>query len=684
MSSLRIPSAARRSATANFELFVAAMRAEIPFGKVDWSDICWELGQRKRTSSGRSDRIWFNKNFVKKVTMRTAEPFPEAFSALLRSIVCSRELGRATSLDSNDHMVMVRAFRYLYDSAKNRCDHPTALKRIDFDEAASACRAEAASSAYRIGCKLQEVAQILDREYLTAVRLNWVNPIPRDSQAGGALQNRTSRDFFERRESKLPSDELLNALADIANRDDLSSPDLLRQRAVELLVCGGFRCNELLMLPRDLWVEEPQMDSAGRQVLDRQGLPVSRFGLRYFPEKHGYREVQIKWIPTPLVEIARRAIRDVVAITEPFAEIARYMHKNPGRTLLDKPWHSLRGDAQLSMSDVVSIVGLKGKPRPNIAGRNFVKNSGIAMAGSQSPAGVAFTTIAKADLEAELVRRSAPSIVFPRRQSSQLLHECLFLTGVNFIGSWRSLLRGTVTLLTQGQLDDYLTDRTGGERSVRGTRSIFFRLGYVDADGVPLRATTHQFRHWLNTLAQEGGLSQVEISRWMGRRTIDDNAAYDHQTGFQLAKRVRERITSGAALGSSATALRRIKDPVRRAEFGQSLVASAHVTDIGICVQDLSALPCERHRECVTCNDHFIQKGDAQQRHNAQVMVDAAQLMLRLAQAEQGAGSYGADNWLAYQQLVLRRASDVLRIHADTSIADGTLVQVPNYVEPTE
>ena len=58
-------------------------------------------------------------------------------------------------------------------------------------------------------------------------------------------------------------------------------------------------------------------------------------------------------------------------------------------------------------------------------------------------------------------------------------------------------------------------------------------------------------------------------------------------------------------------------------------------------------------------------------------------MTLRLAKAEQDDGSYGADNWLAYQELVSLRASHILKIHDDDSIADGTLVQVPGYTEPT-
>jgi hypothetical protein len=325
----KIRKAAERTALENFTQFVDSMRKQNPLGVPEWDAMCWEFGIRKRLSAGREDRIWFNKNFVKKVTLKDAEAFPPSFGDFLRSIVCSREVGRARPLDSNDHMVLVRAFRYLFSVAKSRAADPTDLRRLDFDNAASACRVEADSSAYRIGCKLQEIALLMDREYLTPVRLNWTNPIPRDSQAGGALQNRTSREFFARRESKLPTNDILDALADISNRSDLTSADLLRQRALELFLCGGFRCNELLTLPRDTWVEETQLDLYGEPVLDRFGQPVVRCGLRHIPEKKRLEALDVKWLPTAMVDVARRAVKDILAITLPFVKIAEYIQIPP-------------------------------------------------------------------------------------------------------------------------------------------------------------------------------------------------------------------------------------------------------------------------------------------------------------------------------------------------------------------
>jgi hypothetical protein len=681
----KIRKAAERTALENFTQFVDSMRKQNPLGVPEWDAMCWEFGIRKRLSAGREDRIWFNKNFVKKVTLKDAEAFPPSFGDFLRSIVCSREVGRARPLDSNDHMVLVRAFRYLFSVAKSRAADPTDLRRLDFDNAASACRVEADSSAYRIGCKLQEIALLMDREYLTPVRLNWTNPITRDSQAGGALQNRTSREFFARRESKLPTNDILDALADISNRSDLTSADLLRQRALELFLCGGFRCNELLTLPRDTWVEETQLDLYGEPVLDRFGQPVVRCGLRHIPEKKRLEALDVKWLPTAMVDVARRAVKDILAITLPFVKIAEYIHSHPNSTLLPEPWHSLPDDTPFSMEEVASVVGLSvGQQNLGKSGRQFVKDAGLPLTTKKGQKR-SIDAVTKRDLVMELRRRSASSTVFPDGQAHYQLHECLFVVAVNFIGSQRSTLHGTAMLLTQGQIDDYLGDRAGGNRSVEGTRSIFNRLGYVRSDGSKITGTTHQFRHWLNTFAQEGGMSQVEISRWMGRKSIQDNSAYNHQTGFELAKRVRSRLEANEVMGSIGTTLHRIKDPVRRSEFAKSAVASAHVTDLGMCIQDLSAIPCPVHRDCVTCNEHLVEKGNKEQKRNAEDARSEAALLVELAEVEILDESFGANNWLRHQKLTLKRADTILSIHNDESIPDGTLVQIPaEFVESPE
>lgn len=43
--------------------------------------------------------------------------------------------------------------------------------------------------------------------------------------------------------------------------------------------------------------------------------------------------------------------------------------------------------------------------------------------------------------------------------------------------------------------------------------SIFDRRDFNELSDQKLKANSHQFRHLLNTMAQRGGLSQIEIAR---------------------------------------------------------------------------------------------------------------------------------------------------------------------------
>ena len=95
----KIRKAAERTALENLEQFVDSMRKQNPLGVPEWNAMRWEFGIRKRASAGREDRIWFNQNFVKKVTKKNAEAFPASFGDFLRSIVCSREIGRTRPLE---------------------------------------------------------------------------------------------------------------------------------------------------------------------------------------------------------------------------------------------------------------------------------------------------------------------------------------------------------------------------------------------------------------------------------------------------------------------------------------------------------------------------------------------------------------------------------------------------------
>lgn len=91
----------------------------------------------------------------------------------------------------------------------------------------------------------------------------------------------------------------------------------------------------------------------------------------------------------------------------------------------------------------------------------------------------------------------------------------LCVTQHNQLHETRGTYRGVIELMIHGQIRDGL-----GGRSGHGTRSMFDRLVFTEDDGSALRVTTHQFRHYLSTVAQAGGLSQLDIAKWSGRKDV--------------------------------------------------------------------------------------------------------------------------------------------------------------------
>ncbi|MEC5216165.1 hypothetical protein RCH09_001102 [Actimicrobium sp. GrIS 1.19] len=662
-------STVHHSVQKSLEEFINESRSANPFGEVPWTSVMWPVQKKGRASDGRhEERIWFNANFVAKTTISNAESFVEPFGSFVKAVMCRREIRNIKGLPTIDHMVMVRALRYLYASIRLRSHDPIDLLPMDFDLAINSCKLkEKRSSVYRIGGKLAELAKMLDTFRLTKVRIEWKNTTTRDAEDGGMHHSRLGKKFEARRAQKLPKNDVLDAAARISNRTDLTDKDLLCQRAIELLLCCGFRPCELLTLRRDCWIEEPQFSPDGQPLVDRNGNPAVRYALRYIPGKNAHKDSQKKWLPTVMADVARRAVTDILRITEPFCNIASFIIKNRHRTLLPKPWHLLPDDYTFTMAELEEAVGLtrnNGK-----AGRQFAKSYCSNMF-TNDINGREVTLVAKGDLERALVSRCGVSTVFNSGQARYSLDQCLFVVGVNYFHSTKNTLNGTAILATQGQLSDYMVGRPG-------VPSIFERLNICDDDGKPFKVIAYQFRHWLNTLGIEGGLGETELARWMGRTQIGQNSTYNQMTGRQLAESVRQHLQKNDPIGPLPELANRINDPVRREEFLLSMVGTGHVTDLGICIHDWSALPCPKHGKCdFFCEEHLIEKGNPEQKGRANEAKENTEALLKMVETEMQDGTYGVDNWKIAHEKTLIRLTQIVATHNDPSIPFGTLVHL--------
>jgi hypothetical protein len=121
---------------------------------------------------------------------------------------------------------------------------------------------------------------------------------------------------------------------------------------------------------------------------------------------------------------------------------------------------------------------------------------------------------------------------------------------------------------------------------------------------------SHQFRHTINTLLDEGGLPELMQTRWFLRKNKRDTKAYQHTSREKNVLEVRAALKSGQASGTITKELKHI--PVeRRDAFLKVRVKAVHDVGAGICVHNFSQTPCPRHLQCQAgCGDYVHVKDE--------------------------------------------------------------------------
>lgn len=674
---MKLRTAPERSVDENVAAFVKRAQTSNPFGFVEWGAPFWAIPKRTRASKGRiEDRIWFSAAFVAKTTSGNFVPFDPPLGDFVRAFLCDVETKARKPLSPNNLSEYVRAFRYLNEvMVTGGSKDPSTLMAKDFDAASALLqKREVASSAYQIGKRLATISKTMDRERLSIVRLNWANRIKRQREVGGMAQMGVDALSMEKIEERLPGDDIFAALGEISNKNDLGDPDLIRQRALDIEVCSGLRLNELLMLPANCLINEQVLDSRGSAEQDGDGNPVTRYGLRYVNEKE--KIFKTKWLSTRACEIVRRAITDITRITQPYRELAAYQDKYPGRTKLKWAEKTFLEDRLLSFAEAGRLIGITGS---HVTGRvkQFLRRD-VTDESNGLPA-IEPTGVTAQELVRAILRRSGSPIVFPGGEVDLRLKDMLFVVPMHFFHRDKVTINGTVRMLTETQLSDYVVSRGGdGKRTDKGVQSIFEREGYRDKNGAILRvAGFHTFRRWWDTVAQRGGLSDYELARWQGRTEIRQNEHYDMRSPAERARHLRKKMATFETVGPMGREAERMPEPIRRQEFLTTHFVAVHETGFGGCNHNFASPQCPEHRECHVCNELFVMKGHPVHKANIRNLYERQIKIVQLNEKSATEEIQGADNWLVYQRKVLRRQKMILAVHADDSIPDGTWVQLP-------
>lgn len=213
-----------------------------------------------------------------------------------------------------------------------------------------------------------------------------------------------------------------------------------------------------------------------------------------------------------------------------------------------------------------------------------------------------------------------------------------------------------------------------GNRSVHGYKSVFDRLGLFEPDGSPIRIRSHQFRHYLNTLAHAGGMSELDIAKWSGRANVQQNSAYNHVSDRDVQARLMSLKAGNDDSSAQNLALTRMT-LLPRAKFAEMNIQAAHTTDFGYCVHDFAMSPCQIHLDCLNCNEHVCVKGDRYGEMNVKAMLLETEVLLAEARAAETDSAYGASRWVEHQQLTLERLTQLVGIADNLSVPHGAIIR---------
>lgn len=594
------------------------------------------------------------------------------------------------SLKKTAEVKEIVAVRYLEASlmhANGHADVTVAVAR-DFDRAAQVCQEKnTPARAYRIGGALKKLATFLSDKKLTESQISWTNTIPRPNDARGHRKNK------EAAAKKMPFPAALDAIAEIWTNNPESPRDLFVTSNCVILLSQPSRVGELNLIPYDCLPPEFESDQ-----ISGEGEEEKPLFIKWYAQK-GFGHIS-KPVPSVLAPFCVEAVKRIRSITEEPRRLAKFLEENPN----DFPDHDrcpkVSQDTILTPQQVLDALCLEGG---NNTARNSLKiwlkkilkfcdgNEGYGEArsivtealdelydGKAGPGKEDHYTLTLRKLNVVVRARYLPKF-FPYVDEKETIKfqdtlNCYF---VGQLGEQEDKGHGhlkpyMIRSIDSNTLNQSLSVSSGEHGSQKSkAMNIFRRWGYTDDK---YRLTTHQFRHFLNTMAARGSVGQTELARWSGRLNVSQNRVYNHRSDEELTGELKS-IGLGEQK-SNLIAIVSSNEPIMASDVADMVGEDriAHRTLIGVCIHDFTMEPCQKDRDCLACKEHICIKGEDERLRRIKKLRDG--LKESLAEAQKGAeeGYFGADKWVVDRTDRLKRANELIAILEDPAIENGAVI----------
>ena len=641
---IRFTPLAEVNALQNLQAFVSLCRTELHalgpdllFDTDAWDVTGWQKAK------GVSDTIRINFSNWETASARARwTPMKEPYRSFAKAYVRYQHAWRPL-VSYSTRLTALRALeRALEETTGGHC--PTHISSVVLNRATQLLvEALAPTTAYSAGKELELLAKFASEHRLFAVPVYWKSSV----SAPDSKRNHVGKEFDKERKEKMPSPAAFYALAEIF-RSATEPADVLVSAVSALLCSAPSRIVEVVLLP-----------SACEVIQSDSSTGMDMLGIRWRPAKGG--KPMVKWIATSMRDVAVEALQKLRDLSEPARRIAQWYEANPGRLYLPPELEYLRGNADLTMPEVSSIFFEDEHDYNPARPHQWCKGNNVATVRRGREAFASF-----ADVESAVIRRLPPTFPLLDVESGLRYSEALIILRKNELDPGKSTCR---------MVDPVDPSDIASRLGRRLELSIFEKFGQKEEDGSPIVVRTHQFRHYLNTLAQAGNLGQLDLAKWSGRANVHQNSAYDHVSDRDVTAKLRLAISGQAAAVGPIARLHEVA-LIPRDEFARLRVATAHTTEFGYCVHDFSMLPCQSFQDCINCNEHTCIKGDEIREQNIRRSRKETCLLLERARDAASEGEYGADRWLAHQTLTLQRLTSLCRILDDPNVPKGAVIRL--------
>ncbi|MGO0308418.1 hypothetical protein ACTL6P_17790 [Endozoicomonas acroporae] len=660
----------------NLKIRIEHYQKFCPFD-VEWSDFIWDVTDSCPSHSNKAHTksfLYFSRDNGKRAKAKSAvadmKPFHnESLAEIAKCHICDLQIQKVKTVGYLQSII--NAYRFVdlallgnqlgVDGLTNNVF--VKAEKLSIDKLEN-------STAYWGGSRLSGISQFIDKYRLTPVKTKFNSTLKRqDTQVPSDTKIDLENSTISHK--KMPDTEVLKAIG-LLSSEGLDGDDGLFLAITEIIFATGLRFDEVITLSTDFLYE---VEEEEYNEITGDYDTISYWEIKYYGKKKGHWRTKV--IPDVLVPILKKGFDFILEYLAPVRTVLEEIEESGGYNFFP----SISGVCFIGDENIYKLLG---SSNSNATSRLKKLNVTIEERKREVPvegkANVANSFIASElkDITSDKAAKSAKDLwtKLKSKTTATSLSRMLLITQHQRHHDKKKTNYWSFCTITDTQYRDFIT----GRDTMDDVNSIFQRRNII-VDGINFRITSHQFRHYLNTICRLGGnISELEIARYFGRAYMGDNQAYDHSNKAKMVMDKADDILAANNITKEqavdAMTIFNLVDSEEALDAMQNM-ATSQVSSIGLCQHDFNDSPCGKHYACLRfCANYKRIKGEQSEIDELIRIKEQQEQHIEEAKEAVAEEYWGANNWLHSHQELLDGCIAALAIEDDDSIPEGSVIQV--------